>query len=269
LQQAIGILDSGVGGLTVAREVMRQLPREKIIYFGDNDRCPYGSRDLQEVKMFTRQIVHYLMEHPVKLVVVACNTATAAGLDEIRREIPVPVIDVINPGVRAAIKATKTGRIGVIGTEGTIRSGSYQSALKMIHPEIYIAGLACADFVPLVESGSFDDPNCFDIIRKRLQPMQGLDLDCLILGCTHYPLLAPMIAEVMGHDVTLISSDVETAREVSTILCHQNMLVGEGEYPSHQFYTSGDPNLFKHIAEKWLDLEVDVYPVVWQKVNAF
>jgi glutamate racemase len=267
LQQAIGILDSGVGGLTVAREVMRQLPREKIIYVGDNARCPYGSRDLQEVKGFTRQIIDHLLEHPVKLIVVACNTATAAGLDEIKQEIPIPVIDVIYPGTRAAIKTTKTGRIGVIGTEGTVRSGSYPSALKLIHPDLYVASLACPDFVPLVESGSFDDPNSFDIIRKRLQPMKGLDLDCLILGCTHYPLLAPTISEVMGSDVTLISSDDETAREVSAILSHQNLLAEQGENPIHQFYTSGDPNIFKHIAEKWLDNQINVHPVVWQKVN--
>lgn len=268
LQQAIGILDSGVGGLTVAREVIRQLPREKIIYFGDNARCPYGSRDLTEVKGFTKQIVHFLMQHPVKLIVVACNTATAAGLEEIREASPVPVIDVITPGARAAIKTTKNGRIGVIGTQGTIRSQSYAKALQLIHPGLYITSMACPEFVPLVENDWFyDRDRCIEVISRRLKPLTNEDLDCLILGCTHYPLLSPMIEEVMGSDVSLISSDDETAREVSAILSHRNELADENCDPIHQFYTTGNPDTFKHIAEKWLFREIDVHPVVWSKVS--
>lgn len=265
MQQAIGILDSGVGGLTVAREVMRQLPRERIIYFGDNARCPYGSRDLLEVKHFTKQIVEFLLQHPVKIIVVACNTATAAGLEEIRKEIPIPVIDVIQPGARAAIKATKTGRIGVIGTEGTIGSYSYSNALRNIHPDLFITSLACPDFVPLVENDYFNDENySLDIIRKRLSPLQPLGLDCLILGCTHYPLLAPMISKVMGRDVTLISSDDETAREISAILSHQEILAEDIQTPEHQFYTSGNPHKFKNIAQKWLTQSIDVIHAKWE-----
>lgn len=268
MQQAIGILDSGVGGLTVAREVMRQLPRETIIYFGDNARCPYGSRDLTEVKGFTEQIVDFLMEHPVKIIVVACNTATAAGLGEIREASPVPVIDVITPGARAAIKATKNGRIGVIGTQATIRSQSYAKALQQIHPGLFITSMACPEFVPLVENDWFHDrERCMDVISNRLKPLTNQGLDCLILGCTHYPLLSPMIEEVMGPEVTLISSDDETAREVSAILSHRNELADDSDDPLHQFYTTGNPAIFKQIAEKWLFREIDVNPVVWSKVS--
>jgi glutamate racemase len=264
LQQAIGILDSGVGGLTVAREVMRQLPREGIIYFGDNERCPYGSRNLTEVKHFTRQIVEFLLKHPVKVIVVACNTATAAGLDEMRSEIEIPIIDVIQPGARAAIKATKTGRIGVIGTDGTIGSDSYTTALRQIHPDLFITSLACPDFVPLVENDHFNDEEySLEIIRKRLKPLHPIDLDCLILGCTHYPILAPMISKVMGPDVTLISSDDETAREISAILSHKNIMANEFQTPLHQFYTSGDPTKFKRIAQKWLSQTIDVVHAKW------
>jgi glutamate racemase len=270
LNAAIGILDSGVGGMTVAREVMRQLPRERIIYFGDNARCPYGSRDLAEVQGFTEQIIDYLMgQEEIKLIVVACNTATAAGLEQIKRRVPVPVIDVISSGARAAIKATRLSRIGVIGTEGTIRSGAYQNALLGIKPGLYVASLACPDFVPLVESDQYQKADALEVVRSRLQPMQAIDIDCLILGCTHYPILAPLIQEVMGPDVTLISSDDETAREASTILSHQGLLVNEGPLPQHLFITTGDMALFQRIGTDWLTPKVDANSVNWKRENPF
>lgn len=265
MHRAIGILDSGVGGLTVVKEVIRQLPREKVIYFGDNQRCPYGPRTSEEVKAFTLQIVEVLLRHPLKLLVIACNTAAAAALDVVRSIAPIPVVSVIHPGVRAAIKVSTRGSIGVIGTEGTIRSKIYEHALKQINPELTITSLACPEFVPLVEQAKYGLISSKEIVKQRLTPLKRIELDSLILGCTHYPLLWDEIAEVMGPDVTLISSADETAREISAILHHNNMLAESDASASYQFFTSGNVDLFRHIAEEWLGQSVEVTPHEWER----
>ncbi|TFE31556.1 glutamate racemase [Cohnella luojiensis] len=264
MQQAIAVLDSGVGGLTVVKEVMRQLPREKILYFGDTARTPYGPRDAEEVIAFTREIVDYLVQYKPKMIVIACNTATAVALDEIRHMIDMPIIGVINPGARAAISRTKTGIVGVIGTEGTIKSGAYDLALKRLSPRVKVISRACPSFVPLVEDGNFRSHETFRTVSESLFALRDSAMDCLILGCTHYPFLADSISEAMGPEVILINSAEETAREISAILHENNSLAGRDEVPVHQFFCSGDPRKFQDIAQAWLGEQIRINPVVWQ-----
>jgi glutamate racemase len=264
VQQAIAILDSGVGGLTVVKEVMRQLPQEKIIYFGDTARTPYGPRSASQVRLFTKQIVNYLTQFQPKLLVIACNTATAAALDYIRSAVSIPVVGVIHPGARAAVKTTKISIVGVIGTDGTIKSEAYVHALKQLSPQIQVIQLACPSFVPLVEKGLFNTEDTKREIEKSLAPLRKERMDCLILGCTHYPFLRNEISKVMGNRVSLISSADETAREISTVLYHHDQLAKSTAIPIHQFFCSGDAKLFQQIAQEWLGEQIKVSPVVWQ-----
>lgn len=257
MKQPIGIIDSGVGGLTVAREVMRQLPKEQIYYVGDTARCPYGPRSSEEVKLFTWQMTQFLLNHDIKMLVIACNTATAVVLDEIRTTLPIPVIGVIFPGARAALKVTENHRIGIIGTIGTVNSGAYEKALKSYNQKVTIESLACPKFVPLVESGEYTGHVAKKIVAETLQPLKNKQLDTLILGCTHYPLLEPLIQNIMGPDVQIISSGDETALEMSTILHHNNLLNSSTEEPMHQFFTTGSTTIFSKIASKWLKKKIE------------
>lgn len=258
MNNPIVVLDSGVGGLTVVQEILRQLPREEIIYFGDTARCPYGSRTQEEVRQFSLQMIDFLNAYQPKMIVIACNTATAVVLEELSSCSDIPIIGVIHPGVRSVIKATVIGRVGVIGTENTIQSGLYEQALKQIHPELYVKSVACPALVPLVEQGNYEGAEPERIVREALTPFEQEQIDALILGCTHYPLLAPLIQKVLGPSVQLISSADETAREISTILFHKNLLSQQFGRPEHRFFTSGDRLLFKKIAEAWLGLPVSV-----------
>ncbi|HJV44495.1 MAG TPA: glutamate racemase [Bacillota bacterium] len=263
MRNGIGVLDSGVGGLTVAREIMRQLPQESIYYFGDTARCPYGPRPQEEIRAFTLQMIDYLSQLDIKALVIACNTATAVVLKEVEQTSKIPVIGVIDPGARTAIKETKTGKVGVIGTIGTIRSEAYEKALKRIDPTVDVYSMACPDFVPLVESGIHDHQRVLSTVEATLKPMLENPIDTLILGCTHYPLLSDYISQVMGPDVTLISSARETARELSTVLAYQGILQ-EGctlERPRHQFFVSGKAAVMKEIAESWLSAPLEIYQV--------
>lgn len=252
LRHPIGVIDSGVGGLTVAKEIMRQLPNEQIIYVGDTARCPYGPRPAEEVKTFTWQMTRFLLNKDIKMLVIACNTATAVVLEEIRKELSIPVLGVIHPGARAAIKVTKNNRVGVIGTEGTIKSAAYEKALKQINNQTKVTSLACPKFVPLVESGEYNGAVAKKIVAETLKPLKHKGLDTLILGCTHYPLLEPVIQNVVGSKVKVISSGEETATEVSTILHHSGLLNEEQERLSHTFYTTGSKTIFAKIASDWL-----------------
>ena len=253
MNRPIGIIDSGVGGLTVAKEIMRQLPHEQIAYLGDTARCPYGPRSPKEVLKFTWEITQFLMEKQIKMLVIACNTATAVALEEIRAELRIPVLGVIHPGARTAIKNTVNYQIGIIGTEGTIKSGAYEQALKSINRKTQVVSLACPKFVPLVESSEFNGPVAKRVVTETLGPLKNQGLDTLILGCTHYPLLEPLIKQVMGDKVNVISSGEETAREVSTILHHNGILNLSGEEPVHEFYTTGSKKIFSEIASEWLE----------------
>ncbi|MFC4801007.1 glutamate racemase [Neobacillus sp. GCM10023253] len=257
MKQAIGVIDSGVGGLTVAKEVMRQLPNEKIIYLGDTARCPYGPRSTKEVKRFTWELTHFLLEKNIKMLVIACNTATAAALDDIRRELSIPVLGVINPGARAAIKRTKNYRVGIIGTDGTVKSGAYEKALKSLNSRLFVKSQSCPKFVPLVESGEYDGPIAAKIVDEALQPLLNQNLDTLILGCTHYPLLEPLIKKIMGEKVSVISSGDETAREISAILQYKGLLESDEQAPEHEFYTTGSTWIFSKIASQWLGAPIE------------
>ncbi|NPC93623.1 glutamate racemase [Bacillus sp. WMMC1349] len=257
LDQPIGVIDSGVGGLTVAKEIMRQLPKEHIIYIGDTKRCPYGPRPKEEVLQYTRELTHYLLKHyHIKMLVIACNTATAIALEKITSEVHIPVVGVIQPGARTAIKVTENQRIGVIGTENTIKSGAYEAALLSLNGNLTVENLACPMFVPFVESGKFLDETADEIVRSSLYPLRDSSIDTLILGCTHYPILKDPIQRYMGERVNIISSGDETAREVSTILSYKGLLNQSPFCSEHQFFTTGDRDRFKKIANDWLGYEV-------------
>lgn len=258
LDQPIGVIDSGVGGLTVARELMRQLPKEEIIYLGDTIRCPYGPRPESEIVQFTLEMVDFLIKKQIKLLVIACNTATAFTLDLLKEKLDIPVIGVIQPGARAAIKVTKTKRVAVIGTEGTIKSQAYPKALKQISSKLSVSDLACPAFVSLVESGNYSEEKIKKVVHESLAPLKSQQgLDTLILGCTHYPIIADQIQAEMGSQVQIISSGAETAREVSTILSYQQLGYKGDRLPAHRFYTTGAPDLFEQIANQWMDDPVD------------
>ncbi|WP_026693732.1 glutamate racemase [Peribacillus kribbensis] len=257
MKEAIGIIDSGVGGLTVAKEVIRQLPHENIIYLGDTARCPYGPRPLEEVKKFTWQMTRFLLKRNIKMLIIACNTATAAVLDEIRNELDIPVLGVIYPGARAALKLTRSLHVGVLGTEGTIKSGAYETALKNINPLTRVESLACPKFVSIVESGEFKSPIAKKVVAETLKALKGKKLDTLILGCTHYPLLGGIISNYMGKDIEVISSGEETASEASVIL-HFNKQMNESQgEPVYKFYTTGSKAIFQKIASEWLERKID------------
>lgn len=250
LEQAIGVIDSGVGGLTVVHELLRQLPKEKLIYLGDTARCPYGPRSEKEVKDFTWEMVEFLLKKNIKMLVIACNTATAFTLNELQENLSIPVIGVIQPGARAAIKSTKNNRVGVIGTEGTIRSQAYTKALKNINEHIQVNGLPCPLFVPMVEQGILSGVQARKVVEEALYPLKrNNQMDTLILGCTHYPLIKDTIQEIMGKDVTIISSSEETARETSTILDVHQLLIKGDQIPRHQFYTTGEMDIFIKISK--------------------
>jgi glutamate racemase len=252
LNRPIGVIDSGVGGLTVVKEIMRQLPKEEIIYIGDTARCPYGPRTQEEVRTFTWELVTALLQRQIKMLVIACNTATAAALEEIQAKLTIPVLGVIHPGARAALKATKNQTVGIIGTEGTVKSGAYVKALHSINDAINVTSIACPTFVPLVESGQLDGENAEQVVEAALKPLMTTTIDTIILGCTHYPLLKPLIEKVMPEDIAILSSGDETALEVSTVLYHRNLLYTGERKPKHQFYTTGKSLQFQRIANSWL-----------------
>ncbi|GIM44651.1 glutamate racemase [Collibacillus ludicampi] len=262
----IGCLDSGYGGLTVVKELMRQLPREDLVYVGDNARCPYGSRDPEEVKAFTFEIMDFLMEKNVKMIVIACNTATAVCLPEARERYPIPVIGVITPGSRAAIFASKTGRIGVIGTEVTIASHAYTRELHRINPRLHVVAKACPPFVPIVEEDRIQSDETKQIVREYLEPIQQMDIDTLILGCTHYPLLSQVIQNTVGPHVQLISSAEETAREASVVLSERDLLNEGNLHATYEFYTTGSVERFHAVGERWLGFPIHVEKIAFSYV---
>ncbi|GAF64140.1 glutamate racemase [Bacillus sp. TS-2] len=257
MDKPIGVIDSGLGGLTVAKELFRQLPKEEIIYIGDSARCPYGPRTNKEVHDFTWEMINRLLDEGIKMLVIACNTAAAVVLEEVSQTLSIPVIGVVHPGSVSALKVTKNQQIAVIGTEGTIKSRAYEKELKAINSLIEVESLACPPFVPLVESGIFSGDGAERIVLETLQPLFGKPFDTLILGCTHYPLLRQPIAKVLGPKVKLISSGEETAREVSSLLYYKNLLYTGERAPSHRFLTTGEASQFKHLADQWLEMDVN------------
>jgi glutamate racemase len=242
----IGIFDSGIGGLTVVHAVHRLLPAESTLYLGDTARVPYGPKSPETVRRYAREILAWLLARRVKAVVVACNTATAHALDVLQATAPVPVLGVIAPGARAAAAATHGGAVGVIGTQGTIGSGAYRRALLEERPELRVVEQPCPLFVPLVEEGWFAHPATRLVAEEYLAPMRAAGLDALVLGCTHYPLLKPLIAEVMGPGVALIDSAQETARELASVLERSGLARREGR-GVHRYAATDDVARFAKV----------------------
>ncbi|MCI8417141.1 MAG: glutamate racemase [Lachnospiraceae bacterium] len=251
----IGVFDSGVGGLTVVREILHQLPAERITYFGDTARVPYGSKSRETIIRYSRQIIRFLMTRGVKAIVVACNTASAYALEELRPQVEVPIIGVVKPGAKMAAAVTRNGKIGVIGTEGTISSGIYTSFLKDLRPDMQVLGKACPLFVPLAEEGWLEGEVPMLVARSYLEELCHSGIDTLILGCTHYPLLRPAIAEVMGPEVTLVNPAYETAVSLQNLLQEQGLRspgIHKGTGPLCEFFVSDAADWFNRFAGRIL-----------------
>ena len=256
----LGVFDSGIGGLTVARALFERLPQESVIYFGDTARVPYGPKSPDTVRRYSGEILAYLLQRGVKAVVVACNTSTAHALGFLQQRSPVPVVGVIEPGARAAVAATRTGTIGVIGTAGTIASGAYERAIKALRADARVHSQPCPLFVPLVEEGWFEHPAAELIAREYLEPLKRAKVDVLVLGCTHYPLLKP---RVMGPDVKLVDSAEETATVVSRELERLGLLSNGGSH-EHRFVVSDDEPHFRKVGALFLGeklKQVEVAPL--------
>lgn len=256
--RSIGVFDSGFGGLSVARAMIDLLPAEHVVYVGDTARYPYGPRPLTEVTGFARQITAMLIdEHDVKIVVVACNTAAAAALDLLRFDYDVPLVGVIDPGVRAAIQATRNGRIGVIGTVGTIGSGAYQRAVTAHRAGVQLTCAACPGFVEFVERGDTRSDQVHVLAERLLAPLVAAGVDTLLLGCTHYPFLARTIGDVMGRDVVLVSSAEETAFEVRAILAETGLGRRSPAKGQHRWISSGHAQTFLELGRRLFGPEID------------
>lgn len=251
MSKPIGIFDSGVGGLTVVKELINQLPNENIIYFGDTARVPYGIKSKETVIRFSIESILFLLKEEVKLICVACNTVSSFALPAIKNHFRVPIVGVISPGAREAVYATKNKRIGVIGTHATIKSRAYEKEINSLDPKIKITVRACPLFVPFVEEGWHNEKVVFDVARVYLKPLKEDRVDTVILGCTHYPLLKPVIKEVMGRDVVLIDSAKQVATEVKQILANEGLLETNHK-AMRSFYVSDDPAWFSGLAKRFL-----------------
>lgn len=259
-ERPIGVFDSGFGGLTVARALIDLLPAEDLVYIGDTGRYPYGPRPLDEVRKFSAQIASKLVnEHHAKLIVVACNTAAAAGLEMVRSDLVVPLLSVVEPGLRATLRATVSHRIGVIGTVGTISSGAYQRALTKIDPEAVtqLTCAACPGFVEFVERGETDSDQVYVLAERLLAPIREAKVDTLLLGCTHYPFLARTISDVVGRDVVLVSSADETAFELRSLLHDLRLGTESNGAGTHTWISSGDVETFRLLGRRLMGPEVD------------
>lgn len=252
----VGVFDSGVGGLTVAREIMRQLPEENIVYFGDTARVPYGSKSKNNIIRFSRQIIRFLKTKNVKAVVIACNTASALALETVQEEFDIPVIGVIIPGARAAVRETRNGKIGVAGTEGTIRSETYNKVIKSFREDAVVIGQPCPLFVPLVEEGFAKHHITKEVIDIYLSDMKNTDIDTMILGCTHYPLLRSSIIEYFGDAVHIVNPAYETAIDLKNVLEEIGLVNHSGQPATYEFYVSDAAEKFTEFANHILPYDV-------------
>ncbi|MET8139393.1 glutamate racemase [Sphaerisporangium sp. NPDC005288] len=251
---AIGIFDSGVGGLTVARAIIDQLPNESILYVADTARQPYGPKRIAEVRAYALEVMDHLVEHDVKMLVIACNSASAAVLRDARERYDVPVVEVIQPAARRAVRATRNGRVGVIATRATIESMAYHDAFAAA-PDVRLTGVAAPRFVEFVERGETMSDELIEVAREYLRPVVDDGCDTLILGCTHYPLLTGAISYVAGNGVTLVSSADETAKDVYRVL-HDRGLAARSGTPRHRFRATGDGAMFAHLGRRFLGPEI-------------
>jgi len=248
----IGVFDSGIGGLTVVKALMQELPGEPIIYFGDTARVPYGSKSKSTIVRFSMENVEFLLRFGVKCIIIACNTSSSWALPTLRRYFKVPIVGVIRPGARAAVQRTKTNRIGVIGTEATIRSRAYEIEIKRLDPSVAVFSQSCPLFVPLVESGWLNGSISAQIATTYLEPLKRQRVDVLILGCTHYPLLAPVIRRAIGPQVALVDSATQTADEVKGLLAWNESLSASRRRPHHRFFVTDESEHFRELGQKFL-----------------
>lgn len=251
MSRAIGVFDSGVGGLTVVREIIHQLPGENIVYFGDTARVPYGIKSKETIIRFSIENILFLLKQEVKLICVACNTVSSIALPVIRNHFKIPLVGVIAPGAREAGYATKNKRIGVIGTKATIASQAYEKEIKALDTKIKVISCACPLFVPFVEEGWINERAVFDVAKVYLEPLKRAGVDTIILGCTHYPLLKGVIKKAMGNGVALIDSAKQVATEVKQILSHGGLLESNAR-PRRSFYVSDGPAWFSGLAKRFL-----------------
>ncbi len=251
----IGVFDSGIGGLTVAREIMRQMPKERMVYFGDTARLPYGSKSQETILRYSRQIIRFLISKKVKAIVIACNTASAYALETVEKELDIPIIGVIRAGAKTAVNATRNGKIGVIGTEATISSGIYTDVMTRMRPGIEVTAKSCPLFVPLVEEGLRHDSVTDEIASRYLSVLKGRFVDTLVLGCTHYPLIRSTVGRIMGEDVTLVNPAYETAIELKNLLEEKGLsCCTDGEaHEKYKFYVSD-------LAEKFTVFATSILP---------
>ena len=252
----VGVFDSGVGGVTVVKAIQEELPREHLIYFGDTARFPYGPRPLDEVKKYVFEICEYLIGQDVKLIVIACNTGTAAGLKDAQKNFNVPILGVIEPGARGAVLATKNRRIGVIGTKGTIESHAYDEAIHALDAGVEVKSGACPRFVDFAEGRGGQDGDILEVAQEYLYPLLDAGIDTLILGCTHYPMLRDVIQQTVGSSVTLISSADETALEVKETLVRRGLLNDGKNHPHDKFIVTGDRTSFLTLSQSFLGRDI-------------
>ncbi|HET9439236.1 MAG TPA: glutamate racemase [Longimicrobiales bacterium] len=267
----IGIFDSGIGGLTVAQAIFQLLPNESVCYFGDTARVPYGPKSPTTVLRYSREAAAFLMSKDVKMLVIACNTATAHAAEALAQELPIPVVGVVEPGARTAARTTRSGRVGVIGTAGTIASGAYDLAVRRLVEDARVYAQPCPLFVPLIEEGWQEHEATRLVAREYLEPLHEVDIDVLILGCTHYPLLAAVIQETLGPDVKLVDSAHETAIEVRHELQQRQQLRAAAEQPTHAFFASDSPMRFKEVGSRFLGgavLQVEKVVVEGREINS-
>lgn len=254
----IGVFDSGIGGLTVVREIRKLLPGEDIVYLGDTARCPYGPRPLEQVRRFALAIARHLKEYNIKALVIACNTASAAALADVAAELPeLPVLGVIEPGARAAVKKTRAGKVGIIGTVGTINSGSYQQALARLAPDVRVRAVATPEFVEFVERGEVTGPRIRALAARYVLPLRDWGMDTLILGCTHYPLLVDTLRAVLGPDVTLVSSAEETAADLARVLEERDLRRERHDGGSLRVLATDESPLFLKLGRRFLDQDIE------------
>ena len=251
-QEAIGIFDSGLGGLTVVKELIHHLPNERIVYFGDTARVPYGTKSAGTIIRYSREIVRVLLKHKVKMVVVACNTASSLALDVLKKEFDVPILGVIDPGARTAVEVTRNKKIGIIATSSTVKSGKYAQKIVQLNKNIVVTSLACPLFVPLVEEGWFDHAVTYQVAQQYLANMKKNKIDTLILGCTHYPLLKQVLHNVMGPNVQLVDSAREVALQVKQLLAKAKLLRTRLGPCQHVFIVSDEPKQFQRLAMQFL-----------------
>lgn len=260
----VGVFDSGVGGLTVAREISRQLPDENIVYFGDTARVPYGSKSQNTIIRFSEQIIRFLKTKQVKAIVIACNTASALALDAVRDEFDIPIMGVVVPGARAAVEATRNRKVGVVGTDATVQSGMYTRVIHEMAPDITVIEKACPLFVPLVEEGFKEHVVTREVIEYYLESMRNTDIDAMILGCTHYPLLRSKIRDYMGDKIQIVNPAYETAMDLKKLLSEKNMANEgrEGQHSTYSFYVSDTAEKFRRFANTVMPFDVPTINVV-------